>query len=200
MQRRPAAQPDAAPAAPDAPSAVTIEFRRIPIDQLHESALNPRRRFHEDKLRRARRLDPDARRPDAAPRAADVERRRPGLRARGRASALPRGAPRGARRAARARAADDGHEFLEILTIENLQREDVHPLEEAQGFADLIKHAGYDVARIADRVGKSHQVRVRPAALLQLTPELQEIFFAARSPPATRSCSLGSRPTTRRAR
>jgi hypothetical protein len=61
-------------------------------------------------------------------------------------------------------------EFMEILTIENLQREDVHPLEEAQGFADLMKHAGYDVARIADRTGRSHRYVYDRMALLKLTP------------------------------
>jgi ParB/RepB/Spo0J family partition protein len=69
-------------------------------------------------------------------------------------------------------------EFLEVLTIENLQREDVHPLEEAQGFADLIKRAGYDVARIAERVGRSTHYVYDRLRLLQLTPEVQEVFFA----------------------
>jgi hypothetical protein len=68
-------------------------------------------------------------------------------------------------------------EFLEVLTIENLQREDVHPLEEAQGFADLIKHGGYDVGKIADRIGKSHRYVYDRLRLLQLTDELQQIFF-----------------------
>jgi ParB/RepB/Spo0J family partition protein len=178
MQRRPAAQPDAAPAAPDAPSAITTEFRRIPIDQLHESALNPRRHFHEGKL---------------AELAASIRKSgvltpllaRPTENGGGPAYELAAGH----RRLRASRLAElaelpvlvrpmSDTEFLEILTIENLQREDVHPLEEAQGFADLVKHAGYDVARIADRVARSIKYVYDRLKLLQLTPAVQEVFFA----------------------
>src|SRR4029078_6695550 len=68
-------------------------------------------------------------------------------------------------------------EFLEVLTIENLQREDVHPLDEARGYAELIKVAGYDVAKIADRIGKSsHYVRDR-LKLLELIPAFQKMLL-----------------------
>ncbi len=43
--------------------------------------------------------------------------------------------------------------FLEAVTIDNLQREDIHPLEEATGYQELLKH--YDVATIAQKIGKS---------------------------------------------
>jgi ParB/RepB/Spo0J family partition protein len=67
-------------------------------------------------------------------------------------------------------------ELLEILTIENLQREDVHPLEEAQGYRSLIK-AGYDVQRIAERVGRSVKYVYDRMKLLELVKEGQELFF-----------------------
>lgn len=44
---------------------------------------------------------------------------------------------------------------LKIQTIENLQREDIHPLDEADGYARLIERAGYDVAKLAGEIGKS---------------------------------------------
>lgn len=43
---------------------------------------------------------------------------------------------------------------LEIQVVENLQRKDLNPLEEADGYKHLLK-AGYDVARIAGRIGRS---------------------------------------------
>lgn len=46
-------------------------------------------------------------------------------------------------------------QFLEVLTIENLQREDVHPLEEADGYRALMEKAGYDVPAIAGKIGTS---------------------------------------------
>ncbi|MGE0456437.1 MAG: ParB/RepB/Spo0J family partition protein [Vicinamibacterales bacterium] len=69
-------------------------------------------------------------------------------------------------------------EVLEIQTIENLQRDDLHELEEADGYARLMKEAGYDVARIAQRVGKSEKYVYDRIKLLQLIPELREIFLA----------------------
>ncbi len=44
---------------------------------------------------------------------------------------------------------------LEVQVIENLQRKDLHPLEEAEGYRTLIKRASYDVKTIAEKVSKS---------------------------------------------
>jgi ParB/RepB/Spo0J family partition protein len=46
-------------------------------------------------------------------------------------------------------------EVLEIQLIENVQREDVHPLEEADGYRRLIDMHGYTVDRIVEKTGKS---------------------------------------------
>lgn len=69
-------------------------------------------------------------------------------------------------------------EVLEIQTVENLQRDDLHPLEEAEGYAALMKEAGYDVAQIARRVGKSEKYVYDRLKLLQLVPSLKEVFLA----------------------
>lgn len=45
--------------------------------------------------------------------------------------------------------------MLEIALTENVQREDLHPLEEAQAYARLQNELGYSVRQIADRIGKS---------------------------------------------
>lgn len=46
-------------------------------------------------------------------------------------------------------------EALEVVVIENLQRQDVAPLEEAEGYRALLDRPGYDVAGIAAKIGKS---------------------------------------------
>lgn len=46
----------------------------------------------------------------------------------------------------------DDRAVLEIQTIENLQREDVHPLEEAAGFDGLITSYAYTPAQIAEKM------------------------------------------------
>jgi ParB family chromosome partitioning protein len=69
-------------------------------------------------------------------------------------------------------------EFLELLVLENDQREDVHPLEEATGYQALMKSAaGYDVAGIAERVGRSVKYVYDRVKLLALTKEAQKVFL-----------------------
>jgi ParB/RepB/Spo0J family partition protein len=66
-------------------------------------------------------------------------------------------------------------EVLEIQIVENLQRTDLHPLEEAEGYRRLMA-AKYDVARIAGRVGRSVAYVYDQVKLLNLTREAQELF------------------------
>lgn len=70
--------------------------------------------------------------------------------------------------------------FLEVLTIENLQREDVHPLEEGKGYQDLMLEASYTAERIAERVGRSVKYVYDRVKLLQLIPKAQELFLAGK--------------------
>ncbi len=71
----------------------------------------------------------------------------------------------------------DDRTFIETLNIENLQRDDLHPLEEAQGFRDLMEKAGYDVAKIAARIGRSMRYVYDSLTLLKLTPEARKLFL-----------------------
>src|SRR5207248_6378158 len=49
----------------------------------------------------------------------------------------------------------DDEEYMEILHVENLQREDVHPLDEAVGYEELLEQGGYDVTTLAGKLAKS---------------------------------------------
>ncbi|MCL4822065.1 MAG: ParB/RepB/Spo0J family partition protein [Vicinamibacteria bacterium] len=75
-------------------------------------------------------------------------------------------------------------EALEIAVIENLQREDVHPLDEATGFEALLKQ-GRDVAGLAARVGKSEAHVYQRLKLLSLSPKCQKTFLEDKIPAST---------------
>ncbi len=67
---------------------------------------------------------------------------------------------------------------LKIQYIENLQRDDVHPLDEADGYARLIAEAGYTVEQLAGEVGKSASYIYQRLKLSSLVPEARELFVA----------------------
>lgn len=71
-------------------------------------------------------------------------------------------------------------EYLEILHVENLQREDVHPLDEAAGYKELLEQGGYDVATIAARIGKSETHVYQRLKLNDLVKEGQKLFLEDR--------------------
>jgi len=70
------------------------------------------------------------------------------------------------------READD-REALELALIENLQRENLNPMEEAQGFASLIEQFRLTQEEAAVRVGKGRVVVANALRLLKLAPEVQ---------------------------
>ena len=65
---------------------------------------------------------------------------------------------------------------LEVQIVENAQRQDVHPYEEAAGYQRLLELPGYDVAALASKCGKSLSHVYARLTLLQLTPEVAEAF------------------------
>ncbi len=70
------------------------------------------------------------------------------------------------------READD-RAVLELALIENLQRENLNAMEEAQGFAQLIEQFQLTQEQAAARVGKSRVAVANSLRLLRLPPELQ---------------------------
>ncbi len=65
---------------------------------------------------------------------------------------------------------------LEWQLVENSQRVDVHPYEEAQGFQRLLDMPGYDVATLVEKSGKSAAHVYARLSLLQLIPAVAEAF------------------------
>lgn len=70
------------------------------------------------------------------------------------------------------RAASD-RDVLEMALIENLQREDLNPVEEAEAYARLAKEFGMRQEDIAQRVGKNRATVANSMRLLDLAPEVK---------------------------
>ena len=68
----------------------------------------------------------------------------------------------------------DDKEMAEMAMIENLQREDLHFLEEAEGFQLLIVQFGFTQEELAKRVGKSQSTLANKLRLLKLAPQVRQ--------------------------
>jgi ParB family chromosome partitioning protein len=154
---------------------VQSEYRNLPLESLTESPINPRRSFD-----------------DAA-----LQELAESIRTQGVLSPLlvrPKGPQTyeivaGARRYRAAQLAAIGYvpvriadlsdaEALEMSIVENLQRRDVHPLEEAQGFAALLRleEPVYSIEQIAAKCGKQPGYVASRVRLTELAPAVVEAF------------------------
>lgn len=147
------------------------EYRNLPILNLTESPANPRRTFDEmalnelaDSIRTQGVLSPLLVRP------------------KGHSYEIVAGARR--YRAAQLAGLDSvpvriveltDAQALETSIVENLQRRDVHPLDEATGYVSLL-HLDYTVEQIAAKCGKSPAYVAARARLAQLAPAVTESF------------------------
>jgi len=152
------------------------EFQYIAIDTIHESATNPRRTFDEAKLselaesiRSNGLIQPVTVRPNAEGFEIVAGARRFRAAQLAELFSLP------------ARIVDiNDAQALEWQLVENSQRVDVHPYEEAQGFQRLLDMPGYDVATLVEKSGKSPAHVYTRLSLLQLIPSIAEAFSAER--------------------
>jgi ParB family transcriptional regulator, chromosome partitioning protein len=154
------------------------EYRSVPITALVESPTNPRKHFDEDRLRELAEsirtkglLSPLLVRP--------VE---------GHFEIVA-----GARRYRAARQAGlnevavcvrelSDSEAQELQTVDNLQRADLHPFEEAHGFAALVRGetGKYSIEELAAHIAKPAAYVAKRLKLLDLTERVAEAFRAAR--------------------
>lgn len=148
-------------------------FRILPLSSLLESPLNNRRHYNEQKLeeltasvRQKGVLTPLLARPKGEKFEIAAGHRR--FRAATKAGVLE--VPVMIREMTDA-------EFLEVLTIENLQREDIHEMDEAIGYAELIEKHGYTVETIGAKVSKSTSYVYQRLKLAALIPPAQKLFF-----------------------
>ena len=68
----------------------------------------------------------------------------------------------------------DDQQMMEIALLENIQREDLNAIEEAQGYEKLIKKLGYKQEELAHRIGKSREHVANMLRLLKLPASVQQ--------------------------
>ena len=70
----------------------------------------------------------------------------------------------------------DDKKAMELALIENLQRQDLNPVEEAQGYQTLMEEYGLTQEQAAARVGKSRPAVANALRLLGLCPDVLELL------------------------
>ena len=87
-------------------------------------------------------------------------------------------------------------EQLEVALVENLQREDLDPLETADAYRQLIDEFGFTQDDLATRVGRARSTVANTLRLLDLAPG---VAGGGRGRPVDRGARSGARGTARRA-
>lgn len=70
----------------------------------------------------------------------------------------------------------DDREAMEVSLVENLQREELGPLEQASAFQRLMDEFGLTQEEVASRVGKSRPEVANTVRLLKLEPEVKKLI------------------------
>ncbi len=65
---------------------------------------------------------------------------------------------------------------LELALVENLQREDLNPIDEAHGYESLMELSGATQADVSERVGRGRSTVANALRLLELPPDVQEML------------------------
>jgi ParB family transcriptional regulator, chromosome partitioning protein len=168
-------------ASPSVPSFVSA-MQNIPLTLIQESKTNPRRQFDElklaelaDNIRQHGVLQPVLVRPLPDGEAGRYELVAGARRFRASQLAKQETIPACVRELA-------DTACLELQLIENLQRADVHELDEARGYATLIQlqPETYTVETLAEKIGRSEKYVYARLRLMQLIQAVQEAFYIGR--------------------
>lgn len=71
-------------------------------------------------------------------------------------------------------------QIKELSLIENLQRQDLNPIEEAQAYRSLIEEYGFTQEQLADKLGKSRPAITNSLRLLSLNPVVIDMVISGR--------------------
>ena len=92
----------------------------------------------------------------------------------------------------------DDSQVMELALIENLQREDLNPIEEAEGYDVLIHRFGLTQEQVADRVGKSRPAISNALRLLALPEEARDMVASGGLSPGHARAFLAIQDESRR--
>ena len=73
-------------------------------------------------------------------------------------------------------------EMMEIALLENLQREDLNPIEEAMAYQSLMEARGLNHEQLAKRIGKSRSYVTNMVGLINLPDPVKELVIARKIP------------------
>ncbi len=153
-------------------NAANSQYKSVPLPSLHESSTNPRRTFDKAKIVELA----NSIRVHGLIQPITVRPNQDGFEIIAGASRFAQRRSRSCPRLpCRVLALDDAA-ALEVQLIENSQRQDVHPYEEAAGYQRLLTMPGYDVAALADKCGKSERHIYSRLSLLQLIPDVADAY------------------------
>ncbi len=68
-------------------------------------------------------------------------------------------------------------QMMEISILENVQREDLNPIEEAAAYDSLVRKLGYTQEQLAERVGKSREYCANIMRLLKLPSDVRQLVI-----------------------
>lgn len=85
-------------------------------------------------------------------------------------------------------------EALELSLIENIQREDLTPLEEAKAYNSLMSLYGVTQEELARKLGRDRSTIANSLRLLKLPPEAQDALEKGEITPGHARCILSVRP------
>lgn len=91
----------------------------------------------------------------------------------------------------------DDQKAMELAMIENLQREDLNPIEEANGFQTLMESYGMTQAEVAESVGKSRSAVANALRLLDLHFSIQRLVESGQISAGHAKAILPLSPTQR---
>jgi ParB family chromosome partitioning protein len=83
------------------------------------------------------------------------------------------------------------HEALQLALVENLQREDLNPIEEASGYRRLQEEFHWSQEEMAEKVGKSRPAIANSLRLLTLPGEVQQEVASGKLPAGQARALLG---------
>lgn len=87
-------------------------------------------------------------------------------------------------------------EALELALVENLQREDLNPIEEATAYEQLIKEFGLTHEEISERIGKERSTITNQLRLLRLPAEVKQALIEGKITAGHARAVLGLQSTS----